>query len=226
MPDAENAACGPSTFIQPCVHCKKEAFQIDQVIAKWTYQGKVCDAIIAAKYARQSALGNALGRQLGEHVATQIDGDPPQQITFVPSSFRRQWARGGRTGIIAIAQGVAHAIKAAAPVGSPNLNPNLAVKPLLRITRRIQKQAWLSDVERRKNVSGAFATKKGYAWRRDSPIFGTPEGRASVIANQHILVVDDVLTTGATANEIATVLRNAGARRVTLAVVARAVWSK
>ncbi len=45
------------------------------------------------------------------------------------------------------------------------------------------------------------------------------------IADRHILVVDDVLTTGATANEVAGVLKDAGASRVTVAVVARAVGS-
>jgi predicted amidophosphoribosyltransferase len=38
----------------------------------------------------------------------------------------------------------------------------------------------------------------------------------------HVLIVDDVLTTGATTGEIARMLRGAGARRIDIATVARA----
>jgi predicted amidophosphoribosyltransferase len=87
---------------------------------------------------------------------------------------------------------------------------------LLRTRRRIAKQAWLDDRSRVENVRDAFSLKKSYA------LFRSPE-----IAGRHILVIDDVLTTGATANEVARVLRDGGgAQRVSLAVVARAVRSQ
>jgi predicted amidophosphoribosyltransferase len=41
--------------------------------------------------------------------------------------------------------------------------------------------------------------------------------------NAHVLIVDDVLTTGATTGEIARMLRAAGARRIDVATVARAL---
>ena len=201
-----------------CVHCKAEHFHFDQVVAKWTYQGRVCDAIVAAKHSGHAALGNALGRQLGERVLLDTAMDPPDLITYVPSHFLRQWSRGGRSGNVAIAEAVSESLR--------RTMPTIALKPRLRATRRIKKQAWLGDVERRKNVSGAFAAKKGYAWPRKLLNLGATNAGPFDIKDQHILVIDDVLTTGATANEVAKVLREAGARRVTLAVVARAVWSK
>jgi ComF family protein len=72
------------------------------------------------------------------------------------------------------------------------------------LTRRrpTRPQSELSPVERRQNVRGAFL-----ASRR--------------VADRHVLVVDDILTTGATAAECARALRAAGARRVGVLTVAR-----
>jgi ComF family protein len=63
-------------------------------------------------------------------------------------------------------------------------------------------QTDLGAVERRANVRGAFAA-------------------STAVAGRHLVVVDDVLTTGATAAECARALRAAGARRVGVLTVAR-----
>ncbi len=183
-----------------CVHCRKTEFSFAAVIAMWSYQDRVCEAVVAAKYAHQSPLADALGRRLSERVADRLADEPADLVTYVPSHLTRQFARGG-SGNQTIAAAVAGRI------GRP-------CRSLLRVTRRIAKQAWLDDAERRKNVCGAFSLKKSYAFRK-------PLG----IANRHVLLIDDVLTTGATGNEVARVLREGGARRVTLAVVARALRS-
>jgi len=63
-----------------------------------------------------------------------------------------------------------------------------------------------SPDERRRLVANAFAV-----------------ARPRTIANKHVLLVDDVMTTGATAAECARELLAAGAQEVTVAVLARAV---
>jgi len=63
-------------------------------------------------------------------------------------------------------------------------------------------QTDLGAAERRANVRDAFAA-------------------VTAVAGRHVVVVDDVLTTGATAAECARILRSAGAARVGVLTVAR-----
>jgi ComF family protein len=72
---------------------------------------------------------------------------------------------------------------------------------LIRV-RSTRVQTDLGAAERRANVRGAFAADPA-------------------VATQHVVVVDDVLTTGATAAECARALRAAGAARVGVLTVAR-----
>ena len=83
---------------------------------------------------------------------------------------------------------------------------SLPTRRLLRRTRHTQPQAGLSAPQRRKNVRGAFRSRGG---RR--------------LDEARVLLVDDVLSTGATCSEAARALRESGAARVDVVVVARAV---
>ncbi len=79
----------------------------------------------------------------------------------------------------------------------------LRVEPLLAHARRIEHQRGLPRNERRRNVAGAF--------------------RATARVPSRVVLVDDVYTSGATANAAASALRAAGARRVEAVTLARAI---
>jgi ComF family protein len=81
---------------------------------------------------------------------------------------------------------------------------DVPVKNLVRRVKSTAAQAGLSNSKRRLNVQGAFALRKGVN-----------------VKGLRILLVDDVLTTGATASACARVLKRAGAKHVAIAAVAR-----
>ena len=76
-------------------------------------------------------------------------------------------------------------------------------RELLRV-RNTPPQVWLPKSRREKNIRGAFRVVSD-----------------SAVAGAHILLIDDVTTTGATAGEASRVLLAAGASRVDLAVLAK-----
>ena len=80
---------------------------------------------------------------------------------------------------------------------------DLPVEPLVRRARAVPPQRGLKLADRRRNVAGAFATA----------------GKAPAAVG----LVDDVYTSGATANAAASALRKAGVRRVEVVTFARAV---
>jgi ComF family protein len=82
------------------------------------------------------------------------------------------------------------------------------IPDLLVRKRATASQGHLGRSQRQRNVAGAFALHPG---------------RAQVTPGARILLVDDVLTTGATAEACARVLRRAGAAAVDLLVLARVV---
>ena len=74
--------------------------------------------------------------------------------------------------------------------------------------RRTPSQGGLGPSARRRNLAGAFAAVPG---------------RADAIADRHVLLVDDVLTTGATAGACSRALLGAGAATVDVLTLARVV---
>ncbi len=165
----------------------------EDLIALGAYRGDLGRLVRAAKYRPDRRLLTLIGTALG-YRARAAFADPAPACSVVPVPGDRSRLR---------RRGVDHALIVAAAVATA-LGPRAVLRPGLRRVRRTRPQARLSDAERRANLHGAIAWRSG-------ALNGTT-----------VLLVDDVLTTGATARACRAALTAAGAGRVVVAVAAQA----
>jgi ComF family protein len=135
----------------------------------------------------------SLGRILADAVGRHLESRTVDLVVPVPMHWRRRLARGTNTARL-LAESVARSL--AAP----------AAPRVLRCRRKTRKQGTLRPDERRTNMQGAFRVSSGYD-----------------ITDSAVLLVDDIMTTGATANNATRALCQAGASPVIVAVVARGI---
>ncbi|MCK5917942.1 MAG: ComF family protein [Cocleimonas sp.] len=102
-------------------------------------------------------------------------------------------------------RGFNQALEIARPIAK-ELNIPILVNAIERI-KHTEAQSLLSALERRKNLHNSF-------------VFSKP------ITAEHIVLVDDVVTTGTTVYELATLLKKSGVKKVGVWAVARATISK
>ena len=146
----------------------------------------------AVKYGGDVALGRWLGRMLGSYMAGYYPG--PEVVVPVPVHWRRRWKRGYNQAEI-IAQGLAEAM------GGLPVCPHA-----LRRVGYAASQTRMSVGSKWENV-------------RDSFSLGS-ERQVRALKGRHILLVDDVLTTGATAEACYDVLRCIPGVKVSYASIA------
>ncbi|MEW6510535.1 MAG: phosphoribosyltransferase family protein [Bacteroidota bacterium] len=145
------------------------------------------------KYQGFHRIGYLLGKRVGDCVA----GECPVPIDFiVPVPLHRSKVRErGYNQSVHIARGVA-------AVTGWRSEPGCIERK-----RYTPSQTHLNAVEREANVAGAFVV---------------PSSRSSMLAGASVLLVDDIVTTGATMRATALALREAGAQRVVACAIALA----
>ncbi|MGE9760849.1 ComF family protein [Pseudomonas sp. PDM20] len=176
-----------------CGQCLRRAPAFHRVETPLRYGFPVDALVTRFKHQANAPLGRLLGQLLERHLLHAFDeGLPrPDRLIPVPLSRRRERQRGFNQ-----AQLLADWL--AAPLHLPVDNQ------LVRRTQDTPAQQGLDAVTRKKNLRNAFTLAAGAS-----------------VEGLHLALVDDVLTTGATAERIARLLRRAGARRVDVYCLAR-----
>ncbi|HEY2761822.1 MAG TPA: phosphoribosyltransferase family protein, partial [Pirellulales bacterium] len=175
-----------------CYRCRGRRLWFDRTIALGHYGGLLRDLVLRMKAGTGDGVSLAMGRLMMERCGERLAACQADVIAPIPLHWRRRIVH--RTNSAAVLAEVL-----SAKLGVPRADG------LLRRTRSTLRQFDLNPPKRWENVRRAFAVRAGYHLRA-----------------AHVLLVDDILTTGATCSEAAKALMAAGAARVTVAVVVRA----
>jgi ComF family protein len=157
--------------------------------------GPVRGLVHALKYQGWATLAGAMGTRMAAVDWPREVTEEVRRVVPVPCSAARLRERGYNQA----------ALLAEAVAGRRGWK---AEPSLLARTRSAGSQTTLHPEERRANVAGAFRV---------------PPAAAERVASEHLLLVDDVWTTGATAYACADALLDAGARAVSVLTFARAL---
>lgn len=184
---------GPHTDLSNgCPKCHGRGFAFSRAVRLGPYDGRLRDAVLRMKRAAGEGLAERMGQLFAETGDGVLKEFRPGLVLPVPLHWRRRWARGYN-------QAGAVARELAAGIGA-EFRPGW-----LRRIKTATQTAQPSATARRENMKGAFRVRPG-----------------ARLAGRAVLLVDDVMTTGATAEEAARVVRQAGATAVAVAVLARA----
>jgi ComF family protein len=186
----------PSDDGRLCGGCQRKPFPFPKAFAAYAYGGSLSQAIVRFKHGGSRHLARPLGRCLRPVIEKAVRRTGSDVVCPVPLHPRRLRQRGYNQ--------VLELLRLAKPWLAGN-GAELLPDAMARIVDTPSLGHHSPD-RRRNLVARAFAVV-----------------RPNKIVGKHALLVDDVMTTGATLAEGARTLLSAGARSVTVAVLARAL---
>lgn len=195
LPRHRHPACRCGTPLGvpgPCGRCRRELSAVSAGASLGPFEGALRSLLHALKYEGQRRAADRLAELMADDPAVRSVLEGELVLVPVPLHPVRRRARGFNQSEL-LARELARRV------------PSLPAAPEVLVRRRdTASQTGLSAAQRRRNVRGAFAVR-----------------HRSRVAGRRVVLVDDVLTTGATVRECARVLREAGAREVRLLTAAR-----
>jgi ComF family protein len=176
-----------------CGSCLADPPSFDSTVVAADYALPLDQLVLQLKFGGRLALAPWFAQLLRDAVLARPDFVLPELLCPVPLGPRRLVERGFN-------QALEIARPLAVSLGVP-LQPRLALRAL-----DTRAQSGVSPREREQNMRGAFSI--------------APE-MLDLVAGRHVGVVDDVMTSGHTLDELASTLKQAGAARVSNLVFAR-----
>lgn len=176
-----------------CPYCRKFRLHFDGCRAVGLYE-VLRPIILRMKHHGTEAITKNLARLWCEQFATWVQDHDAQAVIATPMYWARRLFRGINSAEV-LAEEIARQLRL----------------PLLNCVVRVRNTAPQEDLkprERFRNLRNAFCVRRIQKFR--------------CLHNLRVLIVDDVLTTGATAAELARTLKSAGVSAVYVAAIARA----
>ena len=192
--------CGnPLPFHDPdipdlcCGNCLKNLPSFDETVVATDYEPPLDQLVHLLKFQFNLEMAPIMGKLIAGAMHEKNLESLPDYLIAVPLGKQRLIERGFNQSL-EIAKTFSRQIK----VG--------LVFDMVERNRETEKQSIVSLKERKKNIHKAFRIV---------------DAKRHLIEDRHIGIVDDVMTTGDTLEEIAIILKKAGARRITNFVFAR-----
>jgi ComF family protein len=187
-----SSTIGPFSDVHDgCAACRGQSFAFDRTFRLGPYEGVLRELILKMKHHSGEVLAELLGELWAAQLAPRLHGTPVDAVVPIPLHWWRRLGRGYNQSA-ALARVVARRLDAPLRTG------------WLWRSRNTPRQTYqMSPEARRENVRGAFRL-----------------GSGTNVRGKTILLMDDVMTTGSTANEAARPLKSAGAAQILVAILA------
>lgn len=184
-----------------CPDCELHPFGFDEARAAGLFDQTLKTIIHQYKYHGRTELARPMGQMLLAALHLFYDVKAFDLILPVPLHWFRKYRRGFNQAAVLVRQ-----LAWLADDQCINLKPNMVSEKVLIRRRYTVSQTGLGKQQRIENLKNAFVVRN-----------------KSAVIGRHILIIDDVLTTGATTDACARTLKTAGALSVKVLTVARAI---
>lgn len=175
-----------------CGKCLRQDFYFDQVFSPFLYQKQVIKLLHRYKYSEQLFLARSISQLFLKHLYASGILLHSLPEVIIPIPLYRRRIQ---------KRGFNQSIELAKHLAQQtNINIDYGILKRIKATTS---QSGLNAKQRKKNIKNAFAIEEPLPYH-------------------HMVLMDDVMTTGNTVNEAARILKKAGAKRVDVWTIARA----